>query len=52
MRAYFPRPEFSTDNGAMIAYAGYLRLAAGQREPLSFGARARWHIEEIGAVKP
>src|SRR3990167_5305283 len=52
MRAYFPRPEFSTDNGAMIAYAGYLRLAAGQHEPLAFGARARWHIEEIGAVKP
>ena len=52
MRAYFPRPEFSTDNGAMIAYAGFLRLAAGQHEPLAFGARARWHIEEIGAVKP
>jgi N6-L-threonylcarbamoyladenine synthase len=29
-RVYFPRPEFCTDNGAMIAYAGYLRLAAGQ----------------------
>ena len=51
VRVFFPRPEFSTDNGAMIAYAGYLRLAAGQREPLSFGARARWHIEEIGAIK-
>ncbi|MDO8706906.1 MAG: tRNA (adenosine(37)-N6)-threonylcarbamoyltransferase complex transferase subunit TsaD [Sulfuricaulis sp.] len=50
VRVYFPRPEFSTDNGAMIAYAGYLRLAAGQHEPLSFGARARWPIEELGAV--
>ena len=49
-RVYFPRPEFSTDNGAMIAYAGYLRLAAGQHEPLSFGARARWGIEEIGVM--
>ncbi len=48
---YFPRPEFSTDNGAMIAYAGCLRLAAGQHESLSFGARARWRIEEVGAVK-
>ena len=48
VHVYFPRPEFSTDNGAMIAYAGYLRLAAGQHEPLSFGARARWGIEEIG----
>jgi len=51
VRVFFPRPEFSTDNGAMIAYAGYLRLAAGQHEPLSFGARARWHIEEIGPIK-
>ncbi len=51
VRVYFPRPEFSTDNGAMIAYAGYLRLAAGQMEPLSFGARARWGIEEIGVLK-
>lgn len=46
-RVYFPRPEFSTDNGAMIAYAGYLRLRAGQREPMSFGARPRWRIEEL-----
>ncbi len=52
VRVYFPRPAFSTDNGAMIAYAGCLRLAAGQHEPLAFGARARWPIEEIGAVKP
>lgn len=51
VRVFFPRPEFSTDNGAMIAYAGYLRLAAGQRESLSFGARARWPIEDIGAIK-
>jgi tRNA A37 threonylcarbamoyltransferase TsaD len=35
----------------MIAYAGYLRLAAGQHETLAFGARARWGIEEIGAVE-
>ncbi|MDH3514780.1 MAG: tRNA (adenosine(37)-N6)-threonylcarbamoyltransferase complex transferase subunit TsaD, partial [Gammaproteobacteria bacterium] len=51
VRVCFPRPEFCTDNGAMIAYAGCMRLAAGQREPLAFGARARWDLEEIGAVK-
>jgi tRNA A37 threonylcarbamoyltransferase TsaD len=34
----------------MIAYAGYLRLAAGQHELLAFGARARWRIEELRAV--
>lgn len=47
VRVYFPRPEFSTDNGAMIAYAGWLRLRAGQSETLGFGARARWDIEDL-----
>jgi N6-L-threonylcarbamoyladenine synthase len=47
VRVFFPRPEFSTDNGAMIAYAGYLRLQAGQHEGLAFGARPRWRIEEL-----
>ena len=50
VRVYFPRPEFSTDNGAMIAYAGCLRLAAGQHETLSFGARARWRIDDLTPV--
>lgn len=44
---YFPRPEFCTDNGAMIAYAGALKLQAGESEPLSFYARARWPITEL-----
>jgi len=47
---YYPRPEFCTDNGAMIAYAGYLRLQAGEGLPLSFGASPRWPIEELPAV--
>ncbi len=46
-RVFFPRPEFCTDNGAMIAYAGYLRLRAGQTGPLSFAARPRWAIAEL-----
>jgi len=46
-RVYYPRPEFCTDNGAMIAYAGWLRLRAGRTEPLAFGARPRWRIEEL-----
>lgn len=44
---YFPRPEFCTDNGAMIAYAGALKLQAGNCEPLSFYARARWPMTEL-----
>jgi len=46
-RVYFPRPEFCTDNGAMIAYAGYLRILAGEQEPLSFRVRPRWPMDEI-----
>ncbi|RKZ86824.1 MAG: tRNA (adenosine(37)-N6)-threonylcarbamoyltransferase complex transferase subunit TsaD [Candidatus Parabeggiatoa sp. nov. 1] len=44
---YYPRPIFCTDNGAMIAYAGTLRLAVGQSEPLAFGARPRWPMNEL-----
>ncbi len=45
---YFPRTEFCTDNGAMIALAGCVRLAAGEREGLTVGARANW---ALGAVR-
>ena len=49
VRVYYPRPEFCTDNGAMIAYAGALRLRAGQQEGLAFGSRARWSLMELTA---
>lgn len=48
--AYYPRPSFCTDNGAMIAFAGYQRLRAGQQEPLSFGAKPRWSIEQLSQI--
>jgi len=44
---YFPRPEFCTDNGAMIAYAGCQRLLAAQSQGLNIFARPRWPIEEL-----
>jgi N6-L-threonylcarbamoyladenine synthase len=45
---YFPRTEFCTDNGAMIALAGCMRLAAGMRSGLGMGARANWELGAIG----
>ena len=49
-RICYPRLEFCTDNGAMIAYAGYRRLQAGQHESLSIKAMPRWSLEELQAV--
>jgi N6-L-threonylcarbamoyladenine synthase len=44
---YYPRHEFCTDNGAMIAYVGCLRLAAGQHEPAVINAQARWPLHDL-----
>ncbi len=49
-KVYYPRPEFCTDNGAMIAYAGSLRLMAGERKGLAFQAQPRWMMESLGAI--
>ena len=51
-KAFYPRIEFCTDNGAMIAYAGYCRLqhSSAQTEganDTSFSVRARWPLDQL-----
>lgn len=48
--AFYPRLEFCTDNGAMIAYAGAQRLAAGQHNDLNFACNPRWQLEELTPI--
>ncbi|MFK0572958.1 tRNA (adenosine(37)-N6)-threonylcarbamoyltransferase complex transferase subunit TsaD [Endozoicomonas sp.] len=46
----YARPEFCTDNGAMIAYAGCQRLLAGQSDGLEVVPVPRWPMEELEPV--
>jgi len=52
IRCYFPRLEFCTDNGAMIAYAGCQRLRAGQSEGPEFSVRPRWSLADLPPIEP
>ena len=44
---YFPDLSFCTDNGAMIALAGALRLNIPNKENYSFSVKPRWKLTEI-----
>jgi N6-L-threonylcarbamoyladenine synthase len=47
-RVFYPDLEFCTDNGAMIAFAGALRLAKQQgNKDYRFNVKARWNLAEI-----
>jgi len=49
-RACFPRPSLCTDNGAMIAFAGALRLEAGQHETPEVKVTPRWDMATLPQV--
>jgi N6-L-threonylcarbamoyladenine synthase len=44
---YYPRPDYCTDNGAMIALTGYYRIMRGERSDFSIDVRSRYPIEDI-----
>ncbi len=46
VRVHYPRLEFCTDNGAMIAFAGAMRLAEARRD-YGFGVRPRWDLASL-----
>ena len=49
-KVFYAPAALCTDNGAMVAFAGYLRLAAGQHAALEIETRARWPLDELAAV--
>ncbi|MDO6513003.1 tRNA (adenosine(37)-N6)-threonylcarbamoyltransferase complex transferase subunit TsaD [Neptuniibacter sp. 2_MG-2023] len=49
-KLFYARPEFCTDNGAMIAYAGCQRLMAGQQSGLEIITKPRWPLDTLAAL--
>lgn len=50
-QVYYAPSELCTDNGAMIAYAGYRRLIAGQNDGLSVACVPRWDMQTLNTIK-
>ena len=46
-RVYYPRLEFCTDNGAMIAFAGAMRMQHAMAGDYAFTVRPRWDLAEL-----
>ena len=49
-QVFFPDLEFCTDNGAMIALVGALRLGRARRDDYAFSVRPRWDLASLPAV--
>ncbi len=50
-KVFYARPEFCTDNGAMIAYAGAQRLLSGQKSNAAFTVKPRWPMDTLEALE-
>lgn len=51
-QVFYPRSEFCTDNGAMIAYAGCQRMLAGQKDGPEVRVFPRWPMDSLESVSP
>lgn len=49
-KLFYARPEFCTDNGAMIAFAGCQRLLAGQESDLVITTKPRWPLDTLESI--
>lgn len=49
-RVFYPRHEYCTDNGAMVAFAGAQRIASGQPAAAGVVAKARWALDQLPVI--
>lgn len=51
-KLFFPKPEFCTDNGAMIAYTGFIRMKSGliNNNHLSISVKPKWSLESVPKI--
>ncbi|MEE3607758.1 tRNA (adenosine(37)-N6)-threonylcarbamoyltransferase complex transferase subunit TsaD [Avibacterium paragallinarum] len=47
---FYPQPQFCTDNGAMIAYTGFVRLKQGESSPLEIEVKPRWAMTDLTEI--
>ncbi|TMH29317.1 MAG: tRNA (adenosine(37)-N6)-threonylcarbamoyltransferase complex transferase subunit TsaD [Betaproteobacteria bacterium] len=46
-KVFYPDLQFCTDNGAMIALVGALRMEQGKQSDLAFTVRPRWDLSSV-----
>jgi N6-L-threonylcarbamoyladenine synthase len=50
LQVFYPKTQFCTDNGAMIAYAGLQRLKAGESDGKGFETKPRWPLNNLEGI--